>query len=115
MDRLKFEGDQVSVVHAMLPFPVMSVDCGQGGIAVGAGTNGYLYAVDPAAGTARAYQTNVNADFVKVALGPGLTPNGLALTNLGGVANFRLVDVNTATDRNSSAVRLLSLNLRTSF
>jgi hypothetical protein len=115
MDRLKFDGDQVSVVHAALPFSVMSIDCGQGGIAVGAGTNGYLSAVDPLAGTAHAYQTNVNADFVKVSLGPGLIPNGLALTNQGSLANFRLVDINSPNDRNSSTARLLPLNLRTSF
>lgn len=114
MDRLKIDGDRVSVVHATVPFPVMSMDCGEGGIAVGAGTNGYLYAVDPAAGTVRSYATNVGADYVKVALGPGLTPNGLALTNLGGLAAFRL-DFTTGFDRNSSTVRLLPLNLRTSF
>jgi hypothetical protein len=114
MDRLKFDGDQVSVVHATVPFPVMSIDCGEGGIAVGGGTNGYLHAVDPLAGTVRSYQTNVNADYVKVALGPGLTPNGLALTNLGGVAAFRL-DFTTGFDRNSATVRLLKLNLRSSF
>jgi len=115
MDRLKIDGEQVSVFHATRPFPVMSMDCGQGGTAVGAGTNGYLYAVDPVAGTAHSYQTNVNADFVKVALGPGLIPNGLALTNQGNLANFRLVDINFPNDRNSSTARLVPLSLRKSF
>lgn len=115
LDRLKIDGDQVTVVHATLPFPVMSIDCGQGGIAVGAGTNGYLYAVDPLAGTAHSYQTNVNADFVKVALGPGQIPNGLALTNQGGLANFRLVDINSPIGRDPSTMRLLPVSLRYSF
>lgn len=99
-----------------LPFQVNSIDCGQNGTIVGAGTNGSVVYEDPTNNVTRIFQLSPTRNFIKVALGPGRSPNGYFLDSQRLLSyNLLASDLQSPADPNSVTPRLLQFSLRTLF